>query len=436
MQRTFKKKESTTMNRKPQYLTVALIFLVFAVISFLTNILNPLIPEVKRSFELSNAMAGLLPFAFFIAYGVMSIPAGVILDKMGAKVMTVFPFFIAFLAAFGFAAFPHYGIYLVSLFSIGLGMAMLQVTINPLLRAAGGESHFAAFSVFGQLFFGVGAYLAPQVYKYLVAGLADRGDLTGAMAWVGRFTPEAMPWLSLYWVFAFVALLMVILLWVVKIPPIELTSEEQVGDKQSYLHLIKSRTGILYFLGIFAYVGTEQGVGNWISEFLYQYHGADPQTVGANTVSLFWACLTIGCFLGLIVIKLFDSRHVIIGASLGAMLALGAALIGNETVALIAFPAVGFFASVMWSIIVSLALNSVASNHGSFSGILCTGIMGGAVVPLIVGFISDHLGLRVGMGILFLTLAYILSIGIWARPLITNSTIQWGKKNPKTVEES
>jgi len=416
------------MNRRPQYFTVALIFLVFAVISFLTNILNPLIPEVKRSFELSNAMAGLLPFAFFIAYGVMSIPAGIILDKTGAKLMTVLPFFIACLAAFGFAAFPHYGVYLVSLFSIGLGMAMLQVTINPLLRAAGGESHFAAFSVFGQLFFGVGAYLAPQVYKYLVTGLADREGLSGIMSLVGSVTPTEMPWLSLYWVFAVVTFGMVVLLWVVKIPPIELSSDEQAGDKQSYLDIIKSKTGILYFLGIFAYVGTEQGVGNWISEFLYQYHGVDPQTIGANTVSLFWASLTSGCFLGLIVIKLFDSRQVLMGASLGAMLALATALLGSKSVALIAFPAVGFFASVMWSVIVSLALNSVASNHGSFSGILCTGIMGGAIVPLVVGFIADHLGLRLGMCVLFITLAYIFSIGVWARPLIKNSTIKWGKQ--------
>jgi len=415
------------MNRKPQYFTVALIFLVFAVISFLTNILNPLIPEVKRSFGLSNLMAGLLPFAFFVAYGVMSIPAGILLDRTGAKLMTVMPFLLACIAAFSFALFPQYGVYLVTLFSIGLGMAMLQVTINPLLRAAGGESHFAAFSVFGQLFFGLGAYLAPQVYKYLVSGLSDRDHLSGLLAGIGKVTPPEMPWLSLYWVFAFVTLLMVVVLWLVKIPPIEMSSDEQVGDRKSYLDLIKSRTGLLYFAGIFAYVGTEQGVGNWISEFLYQYHQVDPQTIGANTVSWFWAFLTIGCFLGLLIIRLFDSRKVIMGASLGAIISLIFALSGSREVALIAFPAIGFFASVMWSIIVSLALNSVSSNHGSFSGILCTGIMGGAVVPLIVGFIADHMGLRVGMAVLFVTLGYIFSIGIWARPLISNSTIQWRK---------
>lgn len=423
------------MTHKPRYFTVALIFLIFAVISFLTNILNPLIPEVKRSFGLSNAMAGLLPFAFFIAYAVMSIPAGILLDRTSAKFMTVLPFALACLAAFAFALLPNYGVYLISLFGIGLGMAMLQVTINPLLRAAGGEPHFAAFSVLGQLFFGAGAYLAPQVYKHLVSGLAERDSLSGAMAVLGKAVPEQLPWLSLYWVFGLVTLLMVLLLWVVRIPRIELTEQEQSGDRQSYLQLIRSRTGVLFFLGIFAYVGTEQGVGNWISEFLYQYHGVDPQTEGANVVSGFWAALTFGCLLGLVVIKLFDSRKVLIGASAGAMVALLLALISGEEMAKMAFPAVGFFASVMWSIIVSLALNSVASHHGSFSGILCTGIMGGAIVPLIVGFLADHIGLRLAMGFLFVTLAYILSIGIWARPLIANSTLQWRRlrrENPPT----
>ena len=191
----------------------------------------------------------------------MSIPAGILLDKHGAKAMTVFPFLLACLAAGGFAAFPHYGVYLVSLFSIGLGMAMLQVTINPLLRAAGGESHFAAFSVFGQLFFGVGAYLAPQVYKFLVTGLADRSDLSGVLSLVGNVTPESMPWLSLYWVFALVTLLMVVLLWVVKIPPIELSSDEQAGDKQSYLDLIKSKTGYPLFPGYFRLCWNRAGCG-------------------------------------------------------------------------------------------------------------------------------------------------------------------------------
>jgi fucose permease len=82
----------------------------------------------------------------------------------------------------------------------------------------------------------------------------------------------------------------------------------------------------------------------------------------------------------------------------------------------------------MWPIIFSLALNSVPSHHGSFSGILCTGIIGGAIMPLVIGWLGDVFGLRQGMLVLYLTLGYILSIGLWARPLIANETIAMKRK--------
>ena len=119
---------------------------------------------------------------------------------------------------------------------------------------------------------------------------------------------------------------------------------------------------------------------------------------------------------------------ILIGASLASMLCLTIALFGGGNTARVAFPLVGFFYSVMWSIIFSLALNSVAEHHGSFSGILCTGIIGGAIVPLIIGALADLLGLRFGMMFLYITLGYILSIGFWAKPLISNKTILRKKK--------
>ena len=92
--------------------------------------------------------------------------------------------------------------------------------------------------------------------------------------------------------------------------------------------------------------------------------------------------------------------------------------------AVIGFPALGFCLSVMWSIVFSLALNSIPKYHGTFSGILCTGIAGGAIVPLIIGQLKDMIGLRAGMFILFITLGYILSISFWAKPLVANETIR------------
>jgi len=217
---------------------------------------------------------------------------------------------------------------------------------------------------------------------------------------------------------------MVVVLLLVRFPKVERTEEERAGAWATHKMLFGKKIVLLYFLGIFAYVGTEQGVANWISQFLKTYHGYDPQLVGAKTVSWFWGMMTAGCLLGLVLLKLWDSRKVLVWFVSAAFVCLSAALFGPGPVALYAFPLMGFCASVMWSIVFSLALNSLDSHHGSFSGILCTGIIGGAIVPLVIGWLGDRIGLRQGMFVLYLTLGYILSIGIWARPLITNKTLR------------
>jgi fucose permease len=119
---------------------VGLVFLIFFVISFLTNILGPLVPDIISAFSLSLTLAGFLPFSFFVAYGVMSIPAGTLVERRGERVVMAAAFAAACAGATLFALVPGYRIAIGSLFLIGLGMAALQVAINPLLRVAGGES--------------------------------------------------------------------------------------------------------------------------------------------------------------------------------------------------------------------------------------------------------------------------------------------------------
>ena len=133
--------------------------------------------------------------------------------------------------------------------------------------------------------------------------------------------------------------------------------------------------------------------------------------------------MTVGGVVGVVLLKLLDSRIVLVLFTSGAVISFTAALFLSGPVARIAFPLVGFFSAVMYPVIFSLALNSVEEHHGSFSGILVTAIIGGAVVPLIVGGLGDLVGLRNGMLFLYLMMGYILSIGIWAKPLIKNVTI-------------
>ncbi len=414
---------------KRNYYIVSLIFLIFFVISFLTNIIGPLIPDIIEDFRLSLTMVAILPFAFFIAYGVMSIPAGIMIEKYREKPVLAASFVMAFGGALILALFPNYKTAIVSLFMIGSGMAMIQVAINPLLRQAGGEEHFAFNSTVAQLIFGLASFFSPWVYSYLVVNLEKGQPDPNWIIRVFRFlVPPDLAWVSLYWLFTLIAFLMVIVVLLSRLPKVQLSDDEKIGALDTHLKLLRNPYVILFFLGIFAYVGTEQGVANWISKFLSSYHGYDPQTTGASTVSWFWGLMTAGGLLGLVFLKIMDSRKVLVIFTLAAIFCLTLSLFGSGPVALISFPLVGFFASVMYPVIFSLALNSVAEHHGSFSGILVTAIVGGAVVPLIVGGLGDLLGLRYGLLFIYLTLGYILSIGFWAKPLIVNKTIEIGRK--------
>jgi fucose permease len=308
-------------------------------------------------------------------------------------------------------------------------MAVLQVAINPLLRTAGGEEHYAFNSVLAQLIFGGASFLSPYIYTYFVRNIGRPGaEARPLIRLMAGLVPPALPWVSVYWVFAALAVAMMVVLAAVRFPVVVRTEDERAGAWATHRALFKNPTVVLFFLGIFAYVGTEQGVANWISQFLATYHRYDPQTVGAAKVALFWLMMMIGGIHGLFLLKFVDSRRVLVGFTASALVFLTLGLFGPGPLAKVMFPLVGFAAAVMWPVIFSLALNSVASHHGSFSGILCTGIIGGALVPLLVGRLGDAFGLRQGMFVLYLTLGYILSIGLWARPLIANKTIALRKK--------
>jgi MFS transporter, FHS family, L-fucose permease len=402
---------------------VGLIFLVFFVISLLSNILGPIVPDIIRTFSVNLGAAGLLVFAFFIAYGVMSIPAGFLVERYSEKFVMICAFVGATLGSISFALHPTYKMAFLSLFVIGVGMAMLQVAINPLLRVSGGEEHFALNETIAQLIFGSASFLSPWIYSYLVLNLPEGTQRTNPLLAVLRHvTPAHLPWVSLYWIFAAVAAVMVVVLSFSRFPAVQHTTEERPGTLDMYKGLIRRRLVWLYFLAIFSYVGCEQGTANWISQFLSHYHGYDPHTTGARAVSWFWGLMTAGCFAGALLLRIFDSRRVLIGAATGALLMLSLGLYAPASVSVIALPLVGLFASVMWPILISLALNSVAEYHGSFTGILATGIMGGAIVTVVIGRIGDYLGLRLGMALLYLTFAYIWSVGFWSKPLINNAT--------------
>ncbi|MEM8763108.1 MAG: MFS transporter [Bacteroidota bacterium] len=407
------------------YGAVAYVLITFFFISFLTNILGALNPSASESFGLNKTLVSFLPFAFFLAYGVMSIPAGLLLERMGQKKLLLIAFLLAFLGSLLFVFLPSFTFFLIALFTIGCGMAILQVVINPLLRIAGGEENYAVTSVLGQLCFGLASFVAPLVYSWMIVEMEKANTLeTLSNQLFGRLVAANLSWVSIYGIFAAFAILLFGITFLLKLPKVSRNEEEKLGSIGTFRKLLQSRTVILFFLGIFAYVGVEQGISFWISKFMQQYHGLDFETVGASIVSNFWGLMTVGGVAGLVLLKLFDSKLILKIFTLLTLLSFLGAVLGSVDWAIYGFQACGFFMAVMYPIIISLGLNSLEQHHGTFAGILMTGIMGGAVFQLLIGFLSDITSLRIGILFNCIGLLYILFLGFWANPLIKNKKLK------------
>ncbi len=364
---------------KKNFGMLALIMAFWFTISFITNILGPLIPDIIHNFNLSDlAMAGFIPTSFFIAYAIMSVPAGLMIDRFGEKPVLFLGFLMPFIGTTLFACLHTYPMLLASSFIIGLGMAMLQTVLNPLQRVVGGEENYAFVAEVAQFVFGIASFLSPLVYTYLIHELNPDIYTEGRNFFIdllAGITPPDLPWVS------------------------------------------------LFCLGIFCDVSTEQGTSIFMSTFLEQYHGVNPQVEGAKAVSYFWGLMTAGCLVGMVLLKLIDSKRLLQLSGGLTIILLLTALFGSKEASIIAFPAIGFSISMMYSIVFSLALNSASQHHGSFAGILCSAIVGGAGGPMIISMLADATSLRTGMLIILVFVGYITFIGFWAHPLINNKTV-------------
>ena len=413
---------------KHNYRIVALVMLVFVVVSFVTNLMDPMGTDLQASFHLNEAQLGYLSFAMFIAYAVMSLPAGLLVERFSAKAVLIAAFLLAILGALAIAAHPTFATVLPAFFFMGVGFAMLQVVTIPLLRVAAGGEHMAFLGNMSQLIFALGSAVSPYAYVYLVNGLkspaASRNIFFSTLS---QIAPPGLLWVSLYWVITVILLVTVLTIAIMRWPRLELTEDEKIGSASVVLGLLKRKTVWLYLIGVICYVGTEQGVATKIKGFLVNCHQVDPDLADKVAVSGFWGAMAIGCAVGLGLLKLLDSRTVLWVFSAGGVLTLLVALFTpSATVALFALPMLGFWCSVGCPIVFALALNSVERHHGTLTGLLCTGIVGGGFLPPIIGHIADSfgpLGLRYGLLAILVTWGYLFSMGLWARPLVNNVTI-------------
>ncbi|MGV8096719.1 MAG: sugar MFS transporter [Mangrovibacterium sp.] len=414
---------------------IIFINLMFFQIGLLMSMMSALIPEIIDTFHVSYAMASALPFSFYMALALSCIPAGMAGEYFPPKYILVFTFLWALAGILIFALLLNYSASIVSLFVIGSSVAVIQVTAVPLLRRACGPENLAFHSTLNQLMYGAGAFLSPVTYSFLSVNLSrDKGEQDFPMKILSSLVPQGYEWSSAYWLFVVLLVFLIVAVLPVKFPERAEIRNTNQTRKRVYLELFQNKYVIFFFLSLVAYASCEQGIAAWLSKFFQDYHCLDPQTEGASVLSVYWLLLTAGCFGGMLLLKIFDSRKVLAGLTILAMISLSFALYGETKVSKIAFPLVAACESVMWPVILSLALNSVTKHHQILSGFMFTASVGGALGPVIIGSIGDHFGLGVSLNYLFLPLLIVLSVPFWAKPHVINKIINI--KNEKDVSQN
>lgn len=377
----------------------------FFMMGFITCLNDILIPHLKAIFDLTYVQAMLIQFCFFTAYAVMSIPMGKVVEKIGYKGGVIGGFLLAALGCILFypaAGSASYPIFLGALFILASGVTLLQVAGNPyvtLLAKPGKESSTLTLV---QAFNSLGTTIAPLFGSVLI--LSDASQMASKAEQVSSVQ---IPYLGL----AGLLILLAVVVKMIKLPDAriiaEQESEAQHDGKTSvwqYHHLIFGA------VAIFCYVGAEVSIGSLLVNVMEETNGLDHAT-GAKYLALYWGGAMVGRFLGSAVMsKIQPQKYLTFNAMMATTLIIIAIIAGGK-VAMWALLAIGFFNSIMFPTIFSLATRGLGKFTGTASGIICTAIVGGAIVPVVQGAFADTIGLLASFFVSALCYIYIAFFG-------------------------
>ena len=375
----------------PAFATVTTLFFMWG---FVTATIDPLVPGVRSVFSLSYAESMLTQFAFFLAYGVVSLPAALVLEKLGYAKTIVLSLGAMIAGCLLMPLATHansYGFVLVALFVIAAGITQLQVAANPLAALLGRPegSHFRL--TLSQAFNSLGTVLAPILGSYI---MLRGGVFSGAITAASRDATLR----NVDTQFLFIAAIIVLLTLFIWAMRRLLSVPHELDDANaSPLAAFGSRWALFGGLAIFLYVGAEVSISSIMINFLHQPQVmAESYERAGRLLGLFyWGGAMVGRALGSIALtRLPASRVLAFAAGVALVLCLvvtRAGMIG--TIAGVAALAIGFFNSIMFPTIFTLTLERSGAPTAATSGLLCMAIVGGAVLPVLTGLTADHAGI-------------------------------------------
>jgi FHS family L-fucose permease-like MFS transporter len=398
-----------------------LVFAVFFILGGVTNINDLLVGKFKPMFQLSHAQANLVQMAFFIAYAAFSIPAGMIMARLGYIRTFVLGFVMVAAAAFLFipaSASGSYGGFLAALFFIGAGITVLQVAMNPVITSLGPAETSHSRLTFAQAFNSVGVFLMIYGGSELLLGGHQTIDPTTA-------SPEKIQAYRVaegavigdsYMILGFAMLAIAVLFWLFR-SALDNTKAEQAqveGTLGLFLHNSRVRFGAIC---IFAYVGAEVAIGSNLIAYLGEKSVMGLSLVeGGKLVAYYWLGAMIGRLVGGFVLRMFAPGRVLTTYAAAAIGLIILSAVSTGALAGWTLVLVGFCNSLMFPTIFSLGTEGLSDKQASQgSGIMCTAIVGGAIVPWLFGTMADAAGLRMALIVPVVCYAIIATFGWYTR---------------------
>lgn len=402
----------------PHRALVALVVTLFFIWGFATVLVDTLVPKLKASFSLSYSEVMLTQFAFFLAYLVVSLPAGVLIARVGyikgiiVGLVLMAVGCVLFAPAASFGVFPGF---LLALFVMAAGITILQVSANPLIAILGARETSHSRLTLAQAFNSLGTTIGPWVGAafILAANTPPASDATPAIFEAYR-RAEAQAVQTPFLGIAAVLVVLAASFWLSR------RAASSFPDKpermRAALAPLKKPRLALGALSIFLYVGAEVSIGSLLINYLMQGSilGVDPAT-GGRLISLYWGGAMVGRFLGSAVLRRVPAGTVLAACALGAAVLAAASAVSIGMAAAVAVLAVGLCNSIMFPTIFALAIENLGDETPQGSGILCLAIVGGAVVPVVTGFAADSFGLAAALFVPAVCYLWIAAYGMLTR---------------------
>jgi FHS family L-fucose permease-like MFS transporter len=386
------------------FITVAILFFIFG---FITNLNMALVPHLRSIFDLPYKWAMLAESAFFLAYFVFSSPTSKLIELIGYKKTMVVSLFIQVVGCLMFvpaAKMVSFPLFLTAVFVVGAGVTALQTAANPYVAILGPESSAPVRLTLAQALNSVGGTIAP-----LIAGayiLTDPAKISSKAAIADTVRG---PYIAI----AAGLLILGIIVAFLHLPHIEQPEDSQpAGGLAASTSIWSYRHTVLGAVGIFLYVGVEVGLAS-IAVNYFKTQGVDSAKTASFLVSLYWFGALVGRLLGSWALTKIKSNKLLGAFGFIAALLVAVSMFSSGQVAIWSVVLCGFFNSIMFPNIFALAIKGLGPMTSKGSGLIMTAVVGGAVVPALIGALADKAGIQNSFVIPIFCYLFIAYYGLW-----------------------